>query len=217
MPVRLPLACTQFNTFTQDDLAVYAQNIHDGLLAAIATFPTPPILPAALQTLINNYTTALTAAVLLGKENVSAKNKAKFDLKNALRADASYVNQIIQGLISAGTSYADAQTLILSTGYDLSKTPTPAGPLPQPEVIKYYSTKPGQIYIKFKANRNAKGMAIQYRPVTSPVSPFTNTSWPNSRVTLKGLVSGTTYEILGYYIGATPGGVQSNAIYQVCI
>lgn len=217
MPIRLPLACTKFNTYTQANLAVVAQNIHDGLLAAIATFATPPILPAALQTLIDAYNAALTDAVLLGKENVSAKNEAKFALKNALRADAAYVNQIIQALISGGTSYADAETLILSTGYALSKTPTPAGALPKPDVVKYYSTTKGQINVKFAAIPNSKGMTIQYRPVTSPVSPFVTTNWPNTRVILRNLISGTTYEIAGTYVGANPARNFSDSIMQVCV
>src|SRR6267154_6494769 len=194
MPARLPLACTKFPAQDQTNLAVYAQNIHDMILAAIATFPTPPILPVALQTLIDAYVAALNAALLLGKVNTSAKNASMKSLKNALRADCSYVNQIVQDMIASGTNYTDAETLILSTGYALSISPSPAGPLPSPVILIFRSTVKTQLYLKVGSNRNSKGYQVNYRPVTTPASDWSTQPFPSSRITIDNLVSGTNYE-----------------------
>lgn len=202
MGQRLPFAATKFQ-MKQDDFAVKAQAIHDGLVASIATFPTPPILPLALQGLIDDYNDALAAAVDGSKESTAAKNFAKFQLKNALRADAGYVNQIIFNLISAGTSYDDAKVLILGSGYDLSKDPVPAGPLSTAGMLKKMSSPSvGTLYILMRRVSGASGYSVKLGRVdTGEQKTY---SFSNTRITITGLVSGVEYNAMIAAIGANP-------------
>jgi hypothetical protein len=190
MPQKLPLACTAFGTFGIGQFAVFSQNVHDGLLSSIATFPTPPILPAALQGLINDYVTAADNAVLLGKDNVSLRNASRKKLQNALRADASYVNQILQDMVLNGTDYADIQTLILATGYVLSIDPSPVGPLSAPTIKRYYSTTKGQLNIHVDKVIGAKS----YTTEVSLDGNVTFTTYLSSttRIKVVGLPSAST-------------------------
>ena len=206
MAIRFPKANTWFQAQTDTNLAVYAQAIHDGLLAAIVTFPTPPILPAALQLLINAYNAALALATGpgAGKINTANKNVAKLNLKLALRRDCQYVNDVITGLIATGTSYNDAQTLILSTGYQLSADPVPVGPLPPVVVLKYGSYTKEQFYILVEKIRGAKGYTVRCADITSGTDIF-DVSFPSSRMTiLNGLISGHEYTFSIAAIGANP-------------
>lgn len=203
--IRFPKANTWFQNQTETSLATYAQNIHDGLLASIATFPTPPVLPAALQTLIDNYSAALALATGpgAGKINTANKNSTKVLLVNALRQDAQYVNQIIVGLIGGGTiDYTAAGALIISSGYQLSKDPVPAGPLPNVVFKKYGSFVKGQYYILLEKVVNAKGYAVKI--VDNTAGTGVEMSFPNVRITITGLISGHEYTFSVAAIGASP-------------
>lgn len=204
MSVRFPKANTWFQKQTDSTLLTYAQGIHDGLLAAIATFPTPPILPAALQTIIDDYAAALSLAIGpgAGKINTANKNKTKLTLVLALRRDAAYVNNIIIGLISTGTSYADAQALIISTGYQLSADPVPAGPLPAVMVRKYGSYTKRQFYILCEKVNNAKAYTVRVFDVTANTA--FEKSFPTTRITLTELISGHEYTFAIAAVGANP-------------
>lgn len=204
MPERLPFAVLGLKDFPQDDVVSKAQAVHDGLLASIATFPTPPVLPAALQILIDNFAAALAAAVTLGVNETAAKNEARLQLDNALRVDAAYVNQLIYNLNASGTSYSALKTLITGTGYALSKDPIAPAPLPQPENFRSKSINKGQIKATVNNFPNQRGLEFWYRKITIPASPWTVLAWPNIRVTIDGLDSGSTYEMQCAYIAAVP-------------
>jgi len=205
MALRFPKANTWFQNLTNTDLLVYGQAVHDGLLAAIADFPTPPVLPAALQITINNYAAALSLASGpgAGKINTAAMNAAKLILKDQLRQDCLYVNMIIVGLISGGTSYEDAEVLILSSGYQLSKEPVPAGPMPAVELVTYGSYNKGQFYILAIKIVNSKGYVVRVFDITTSAEPF-EVSFPSTRMTLMNLISGHEYTFQIAAIGANP-------------
>lgn len=205
MALRFPRANTWFQKQTDTNLLPYAQNIKTMLLAAIATFPTPPVLPAALQIIIDAYAAALSLATGpgAGKIYTSRKNAAKLTLINALRQDCQYVNQIVTGLIASGTSYDAAQVLILSTGYQLSKDPVPAGPMPPVEIIRYGSYTKSQFYILAQKLANAKGYVVKVSDNTE-VGPQFEMSFPSTRMTLVGLKSGHSYTFEIAAIGANP-------------
>lgn len=202
MPIRFPKANTWFQRLTDADLAPYAQNIHDGLLASIAIFPTPPVLPVDLQLLIDSYVSALSLATGpgAGKINTANKNAAKQVLLLALRQDQQYVNQIISGLIASGTSYDTAASNIIATGYQLSKDPTPAGPLPAVIIKKNGSFNKGQYYILLEKVVNAKGYTVKI--VDNTASTATEQTFPNVRITINNLISGHNYTFAIAAIGA---------------
>lgn len=203
--IRLPQANVWFDHQTDSSLASYAQAIHDGLVTYATTFPTLPVVVADLQDLIDAYEAALALATGpgAGKINTAAKDKAKEDLKNALRSDAKYVNQVIVGLIRTGTSYDAASVFIIGSGYQLSKDPVPAGPLPGPTPKVYGSYNPGQFYTLLYKVPNAKGYVVRVFNQTTGATAY-DVSFPNTRILLTGLTSGNTYSFQFATIGANP-------------
>lgn len=204
MPVKLPKANTAFQLQTDSSLAAYAQNVHDGLLSAIATYPTPPVLPAALQILIDTYSVALAASIDGSRYDTAVKKEAKLALVNALRVDCTYVNQLTYNLVSGGLPYADAQVLILSTGYVLSVDPGPIGLLPAPILIKHSSPSPGQLYILLEKLFGARSYELSWRIVATPEVVYSVSGFPSSRIRLDGIPSGSTVEFFLAGIGASP-------------
>lgn len=205
MAARFPKANTAFDKQTDTNLATYAQGIHDGLLASVGTFPTPPVSVAVLQGYIDNYVAALALATGpgAGKENTANKNYLKQILKDALRTNAFYVNQLIAAAILAGNSYLSQQTDILATGYELSADPAPAGALPSVEFIKYGSFNKGQYYILCRKIPNARGYVVRVVDLTSLANPY-EVSIPSTRITLLGLISGHEYTFMVAAIGSNP-------------
>lgn len=200
MPVKLPKSNTQFNSYSNTDLATLAQGIHDGLLASILIFPTPPVLPAALQILITSYITAMNAAIDGSKQSTRVFHSIKFDLQNALRQDSLYVNTIITTMITSGTSYSDAQAIILGTGYALSKDPSPAGPLPAPVITRWGSPAKGQLKMLLTRVPNAKGYIVRLENATTRVF----LTFPSTRILITDLVSGDLYVATIATIGSNP-------------
>jgi hypothetical protein len=217
MPERLPFACTKFQSIKDADFVDTSQAIHDGLLAGIAIFPTPPVLPAALQILIDNYAAALAAAVLLGKFETAEKNRTRFLLENALRVDCAYVNQIIYNLNAGGTPYATLRSNIELTNYELSKDPIAPEPLPTPENFRTRSTNNGEIYFAVNFYPNNRGLEMWYRPVTTPESAWTVMAWPRIRGTIIGLTRGQMYQLQCSYVGANPVRNFTLPIFQVAV
>lgn len=205
MATRFPKANTAFDKQTDTNLATYAQAINDGLAASVADFPTPPVSTVTLQGQIDNYVAALALATGpgAGKENTSNKNYIKQQLKDSLRTNNFYVNQIIAANILAGNSYLSQQTLILATGYELSLDPTPAGMLPPVEFIRYGSYTSGQYYILLKKIPNAKGYVVRVIDITAGADPY-EVSIPSTRITLFNLISGHEYTFMIAAIGSNP-------------
>lgn len=217
MAIRLPRAITSFQKLTETDLITSAQAVKDGLVASVATFPTPVVSAVLLQGFIDDYTTKLGLAVDGSKQSTAAKNHAKFLLKNALRSDAAYVNQIIFNLIATGTSYGDAQDKILQSGYELSKDPAPIGGLAAPVVKKFSSPSIGQLYVLTNRIYGAKSYEMIIRPVTTPEAAWSTYAFPTSRITLTGLQSATQYEFRIAGIGADVVRVFNSITRQVII
>lgn len=203
MPVKLPKSNTQFNTYSNTDLSTLTTGIIAGLTATIASFPTPPVPTATLTTLLASYNTAMANAVDGSKQATAAFNAAKFNLQNALRQDSLYVSQIIATLTTGGLSYSDAQSLILQTGYALSKDPTPAGPLPAPVIKKYSSPKKGQFSILLVRVPNAKGYEVKLGNTTTG-EILGNFSFTSTRILFTGLTSGDEYNATIASIGSNP-------------
>lgn len=214
--VRLPKANTWFVHYKDTQLATIAENIRLGLLATIADFPTPPVLPAALSGLITTYVAALAAAVDGSKQQTATKEAAKIQLQNALRLDCKYVNQIIYGDVFSGMTYEDAQALILSTGYQLSKDPEPVGNLPQAEIKKYGSPKPRQLSILVIAIPGARGYQVDYWITGEARNTAITFMSATSRILIPNLTSGQqlTFTVIG--IGANnTGRIESDYKTQI--
>lgn len=217
MATRLPKANTAFQKYSNTDLVTYAQAIHDGMLAAIATFPTPPVSAAALQTLIDNYEAALAASIDGSKLQKAQMHRTRALLWNALRSIAAYVNQIIYLQISQGASYEDAEALILSTGFELSKQPEPVGELPAPIVRSWSSPQIGQLYILVERLPGARAYEVVYKIVGQPDSSEQTAVSPSTRIKINGLTSGQNYSFRVAGVGSETLRMFGSANTQVII
>lgn len=216
--IRLPKANTWFQHYKDTQLATIAQNIHDGLLAAIADFPTPPVLPLAIQGYITAYITALSNAVDGSKESTRLKNAAKVTLQTALRLDCKYVNQIVYLNVFSGLTYEAAQAQILTTGYQLSKDPTPVGEITQPVIKKFSSPNPRMLAIQVIPIPGVKGYSVEYWEVGTDRDLAKTWIAGSSRIRIPDAAASGTILTFGVFgIGASNISVESNLATQVII
>ena len=70
-------AIIDFSGYTAAELGPKAQTIHDKLTTNAATFASPPVTMAALQTLVNTYDTKLVARASRATADIIAFNEAR--------------------------------------------------------------------------------------------------------------------------------------------
>lgn len=218
MGVRLPKANLNAKQL-QATLVVYAQNIHTKLTAN-ADFPSAdfPVTLVVLQGYIDRYQAALVNAVKGSKNQTAVKSQEKANLIALLRSFMNYVNQTVYNFyVLAGSKITIAQieALILSTGFDLSKTPGAINDttgLLVPIIKKAQSNQPGTFQLLLrqyaKEKRGRKIYQINMRtsavPGTVPVpagqwAAYTRTS---GNLKVEDLTSAKMYD---YQIAAIGG------------
>lgn len=203
---RINQANTDFK-MADADFAIRAQTIHDGLasVAGLATFPTPPHLPAALQTAIDTFVAASAAAIDGSKAETQAKVSARRDLELMLRVDAKYVNQIAQNTLDNDQT----RSQILISGYMLSNDPLPKNTLPQPDqftaMVKVINRapQPGIVSLRYKrsAIRDNRGYGTKWMYKTVAGVTWNEFSTSGASVDVSGLTSGTPYMFKCVQIG----------------
>ena len=90
-------AIIDFTPYTAAELTPVGQAIHDQMAANAASFPSPSISPAALQTLLTTYGQKLAARASNASADVLAFNLARHNLEAALHDLGVYVNFIAKG------------------------------------------------------------------------------------------------------------------------
>jgi hypothetical protein len=217
MGQRLPRANTQFSKLTNANLGTYGQAVVNGLTASAGNFPTPPVDVATLQSIVNNYNTALTASIggsLLQRSQMRAQRNL---LRNALRQNAIYVNQVAAVLVSEETPYSEVATEIISTGYQLGAQPSPVGPLPEPTIKKFSSPRIGVLYVLVIKVPGARAYILEYGLTGSNRSTWKTQSFANTRINALGLTSGQSYDFDVYARGAATATNASVVNSQVII
>src|SRR5688572_30918664 len=111
-----------FSRFSNAQLVVRAQTIINSLTGNLDV-PTPQPTIAALQTGLDDLLTAITAAETGGKEQKVIRDEKRSDLIALLQQEATYVTMIAN----------DDVPVMLGAGFDVSKIPSPIGPLPKPQ------------------------------------------------------------------------------------
>jgi len=102
---------------TEPEVVVLAQDMATGLAANAATFPTPPVAPADLQTAIGAYVTArdaAVAAVAAAEQATATKNEALQALTDDMKADLRYAENTV--------NYDDDQLKLIGWGGRKAKT-----------------------------------------------------------------------------------------------
>ncbi len=170
-------------------------------------FPTPIPALTSVQTALDAYTAALAA---LGTPTATvAKNQARASLESLLASLAGYVQR---------TSNADVG-IMLSSGFDVSKPPTPVGVLPKPLgfTVKNATIK-GSIVLSVKPVPGAKSYQFEYTdaPVTA-TSVWKILTGTATTFTVPGLQSTKEYTFRVAGIGSNPARVYTDEISLVCL
>ncbi len=90
-------AIVNFSQYKDGELGGVAQYVHDQMTANAATFATPPVTMAALQTLVTDYLTKYGAKASRSTADRIAFDAAREALEDALARLGNYVNDLAQG------------------------------------------------------------------------------------------------------------------------
>ena len=106
---------------TEPEVVALAQAMVSGLTANVATYPAPPVLPAALTTLVSAYTAAKNAAIAAiaaAEAATGTKDDALESLTDAMKSDIRYAENKVD--------YDDDKLKLI--GWSGNKTPTALAP-----------------------------------------------------------------------------------------
>lgn len=123
-----------FAKFSDVELDNFAQGVIDRLTGN-ATYPTPPVTLANLQTAKDDFTTRIAAAQAGGSADTAAKNNSRQSLLGMLRQVGNYVQ------IHCG----DDMALFLSSGFDFQSTNRAQVALAQPQGLVLRNGSSGQL------------------------------------------------------------------------
>ena len=160
-------AITDFSRYTASELAPVAQQIREQMLAAVTTFPAPPITMSVLGDLIRGYTDALAAKASRDTTKIIAFNVARHELEGALGIDADYVNSIADG---------DA-TKVAASGYPFYETsgrhPDTAPPAAPANVRPRQGDVSGSLIARYQPSRPQSMNLVQ----TCLADPNVEANW----------------------------------------
>jgi hypothetical protein len=145
------------------------------------SFPTPDVALTLITTAATTLETKYNAAQSGGKQQTADMHQARTALEDLLHKEGLYVERIALG----------NDTMILSSGYDVSKQPDPAL---HPEFTVMNGDKEGEVILKHKAVAGAKAWVWQYCP-----DPIGSVPWiwieasTQATYTVTGFKPGTKY------------------------
>lgn len=175
-----------FSRYSDPNLLVKSQAILASMTGN-SFFSTPSPSLAILQTAIDEYATALSAAKEGGKTNVATKNAKRTALVQLLVGLGNYVTFTAAGDVVA----------MVSSGIDLSKEPQPSAPLPTPVIASVEDgVNAGELKVIIYKVAGARTYIYQYTqdPLTES-SEWISRNSTLVKLTLSGLQSGKKYWI----------------------
>ena len=171
-------------------------------------FPTPNPPLSDLTNAKNAFAVAITAAAKGGTELTADKNAKRLVLMDVIRNLSYYVQE---------TSGGDEQ-IILSSGFEVRKTPEPIGHLPEPQNLSAkVAGIPGMIDLNWRAIYGAGSYVIEINSgdPNDPNGWSIVTSVKKSKATISGLTTGTVYWFRVYGVGAAGNGDMSDPAKSV--
>lgn len=180
-------AIIDFSDYTATGLGPVATHIHTKMTANAATYGTPVIAMAALQTLITAHNAAQAAKASGARADTIAANVAREELEDALGELGGYVNGVAKG---------DAVLVELSgfPSYDTAHTAADTGPPAAPTNVRLkHGGVVGTIKVRHKPDRQPSTNEVQ---ITSG-DPTVEAGWhtvglfKSGKATLTGLTAGT--------------------------
>lgn len=128
---------------TEPEVIALSQAMVSGLTANAATYPAPPVLPAALTTLVSAYTTAKNAAiaaVAAAEQKTSDKDDALENLTDAMKSDIRYAENKV--------NYDDDKLKLI--GWAGKKAPTDLQPPGQARLLEAPKQGEGWVFLDWK-------------------------------------------------------------------
>ena len=163
-----------------------------------ATYPTPPVTPANLQTALTAFTTAIAAQEQGGPAATADKNNKRDALIDLLRQEAAYVQ------MNCGNDMAK----LLSSGFEAVGTSRTQTALDAPDILSIDNGNTGQLLVKVTPIANANAYEARCAAVTggTPGAWQNGGLYTNSRsMPLNGLTPGTQYQVQVRAIGGSTG------------
>ena len=177
-----------FKQLQQDSLNTYAQNVVQ-LMTTDPLFTSLSPAVAALKTVRDAYSVALTNNVTGGQITTIVKNDCKTDLLNQLTDVALMVEILAKGNIA----------IILAAGFDLPKARKSYTSLDAPDVLSVTNeSKPGLVTVQLVKVDGAMNYGVEKRIVTpeNPDGVWVNGEYSSAlKFELDGLTSGKTYQL----------------------
>lgn len=159
-----------------------------------ATYPTPPVTIANLQTAKNDFTMKVAAAHAGGPADTAAKNNSRQTLIGMLRQIAMYVQ----------INCSDDMALLLTSGFEAQSTNRASVTLDRPQGLVLKNGSSGQLVASVSKVKNtnmyegrAKGPTGDWLP-----SVFTGDS---QHISFDGLTAGTMYTVQVRSLGGATG------------
>jgi hypothetical protein len=164
------------------DLIAFTRNVVT-LTTGNDHYQTPSPALTVITTAVNALETAVHDALDGGKIAIATRNAARAEMLSLLRQLASYVT---------GNCNADL-VVLLGSGFDAVKAPSPVGVLPAPENLRLSITGiSGELFLRFDRVYSAANYSVQV--ATSPDGPWQDQALSTStRVTLTSLTPGKVY------------------------
>jgi hypothetical protein len=166
-----------------------------------ASYPTPPVTMAALQTALTEFTAAQAAQASGGPPATAVKEAKGEALIDLLRLVANSVQGVVDALEG---SAADKLALLLSSGFEAVATARTRSPLATPGVPAVENGISGQLILRVRPVKNAKSYEVRYA-LADGVWKMGGIFTGARAMPINGLTPGQMYTLQMRAIGGTTG------------
>ena len=182
-----------FAKLSDMELDNFAQGVIEAMTGN-ATYPTPPVTMANLQTAKDDFTAKMAAAQVGGPPDTAAKNNSRQALLTLLKQEAAYVQMKCD----------DDLALLLSSGFQAQSTNRAQTTLEQPQGLVIKNTGSGQLVASVTPVKNTNMYEGRIKSDGAEWSPsiFTGDS---QHIIFDGLAPGKMYTVQVRSLGGLTG------------
>ena len=167
------------------NLIIFARNVHDHMVAAAATFVTPPVLMLDLDKHATDLEKAQTDVVNGNHSNYVNRDARRVVLESDLKQLGNYVDMTAKG----------SETIIVSAGMDVRKNGSTnrLSNLQQPIIRKIFCDQKGTLTLKWYPVPHSVNFGLEFTNDLAAGNWNNGTYSTNRTATLSGLNSDTRY------------------------
>jgi Fibronectin type III domain len=175
---------TGFTPFTDSNFSSFSQHVIQSMTDN-ANYPDPLPALADVQAALDDYNTKLAATIARGtREDTVLKNQSRKALELLLQRLAIYVEQTTPG----------DEVKLLTSGFELSKQPSPVGePLQPQNLVLDSGSLSGDVFVKFDKVDNAQ--SYQCRHMNGDAQWILSAPFSKSSSLISGLQPASTYTV----------------------